>query len=83
MRDDPQVGRYDDDFYAWTQEQARLLRAGEFSAVDVANLAEEIESIGRSDRRELKLSASCADHVVAEMAPSAGRPVAKLVGNNR
>ena len=46
--------RYEDDFYAWTVEQARLLRAGELATVDAANLAEEIESIGRSDRRELQ-----------------------------
>jgi hypothetical protein len=46
--------RYEDDFYAWTVEQARLLRSGELAAVDAANLAEEIESIGRSDRRELQ-----------------------------
>ncbi len=46
--------QYEDDFYAWTVEQARLLRAGELSAVDAANLAEEIESMGRSDRRELQ-----------------------------
>lgn len=45
---------YEEDFYAWTVEQARLLREGEFSAVDVANLAEEIESLGRSDRREIR-----------------------------
>jgi hypothetical protein len=45
---------YGDDFYAWTVEQARLLRAGELSAIDVANIAEEIESMGRSDRRELQ-----------------------------
>ena len=44
---------YEEDFYAWTVEQARLLRAGEFSALDIANIAEEIESLGRSDRREL------------------------------
>lgn len=44
---------YDEDFHAWTIEQARLLRAGELAAIDVANLAEEIESMGRSDRREL------------------------------
>jgi len=46
--------QYEDDFYAWTIEQARLLRAGELSAVDAANIAEEIESMGRSDRRELQ-----------------------------
>jgi Domain of unknown function DUF29 len=45
---------YDEDFYAWTEEQARLLRSGELSAIDAANIAEEIESMGRSDRRELK-----------------------------
>jgi hypothetical protein len=44
---------YEKDFYAWTVEQAGLLRAGEFSAVDVANIAEEVESLGRRDRREL------------------------------
>jgi hypothetical protein len=42
---------YEEDFYAWTVEQARLLRSGEFSSVDVANVAEEIESLGRSDKR--------------------------------
>jgi len=44
---------YDEDFYAWTQEQARLLRAGAFSEVDASNLAEEIEDMGKSNRREL------------------------------
>jgi ribosomal protein L29 len=45
---------YESDFYAWTAEQARLLRSGELSAIDAANIAEEIESMGRSDRREIK-----------------------------
>jgi hypothetical protein len=45
---------YEEDFYAWTVEQARLLRSGQFSSIDAANLAEEIESLGRSDRRELE-----------------------------
>lgn len=45
---------YDDDFFAWTQEQARLLRAGELTDVDAENLAEEIESMGSSDRREIR-----------------------------
>ena len=44
---------YDEDFYAWTQEQARLLRTGQFSQIDVENVAEELESMGRSDKREL------------------------------
>jgi hypothetical protein len=45
---------YEEDFYAWTVEQARLLRGGDLSAIDVSNIAEEIESLGRSDRRELE-----------------------------
>lgn len=45
---------YDDDFFAWTQEQARLLRAGELVLVDAANVAEEIDDMGRSIRRELR-----------------------------
>jgi Domain of unknown function DUF29 len=45
---------YEKDFYAWTVEQARLLRAGDLSAIDAANIAEQIESMGRGDRRELR-----------------------------
>ncbi|HZK90304.1 MAG TPA: DUF29 domain-containing protein [Stellaceae bacterium] len=45
---------YDDDFFTWTQEQARLLRDGEFADIDVENLAEEVESMGRSVRRGLR-----------------------------
>jgi Domain of unknown function DUF29 len=44
---------YETDFYQWTQQQAALLRQGLLSAVDIENLAEEIESMGRSDRRSL------------------------------
>jgi hypothetical protein len=44
---------YDADFYAWTQEQAALLRQGAVHALDLTNLAEEIESLGKSDRRAL------------------------------
>jgi len=44
---------YDRDFYAWANEQARLLRAGDLSGADIANIAEEIETLGRSEKREL------------------------------
>ncbi len=44
---------YDKDFYAWTMHNAALIRQGKFSQVDVENVAEEIESMGRSDKREL------------------------------
>ncbi|WP_370512887.1 MULTISPECIES: DUF29 domain-containing protein [unclassified Acetobacter] len=44
---------YDHDFYAWTNEQARLLRAGKLSEADLEHIAEEIESMGKSEKREL------------------------------
>ena len=44
---------YDRDFYAWATEQAALLRAGRLSGADIENIAEEIESMGRSEKREL------------------------------
>jgi hypothetical protein len=44
---------YDRDFYAWSREQASLLRDGRTSEADLVNIAEEIESMGRSEKREL------------------------------
>jgi hypothetical protein len=41
---------YDTDFYTWTQTQAEALRAKDWAALDVGHLAEEIESLGQSDR---------------------------------
>jgi hypothetical protein len=46
--------RYEDDLFAWTQEQAALLRAHAASGIDWENLAEEIESMGARDRRKLE-----------------------------
>lgn len=45
---------YELDFYTWTQQQAALLRKGRFSDLDVKHLIEEIESLGRSEKRELE-----------------------------
>jgi Domain of unknown function DUF29 len=44
---------YDRDFHAWANEQAALLRSGQLSAADIDHIAEEIESMGRSEKREL------------------------------
>jgi hypothetical protein len=44
---------YDRDFHAWTTEQVALLQAGKLSEADIAHIAEEIESMGRSEKREL------------------------------
>jgi hypothetical protein len=45
---------YAQDFYAWTQQQAELLRSGKVDELDVENLMEEIESLGRQERQELR-----------------------------
>jgi hypothetical protein len=50
----PVKNHYDEDFYAWTQAQAALLREEKTSDLDYANLAEEIESLGRWDKHELE-----------------------------
>lgn len=44
---------YDTDFYAWTQQQAQLLRSGAWELLDIPNLVEEIESLGKQQRQEL------------------------------
>lgn len=48
----PESGN-DRDFYAWANEQAALLRAGKFAQADLEHIAEEIESMGKGEKREL------------------------------
>jgi hypothetical protein len=56
---DPSQGQglYERDFFAWTQQQAELLRReairGAITDLDLENLAEEIDSLGKCDRRAL------------------------------
>jgi hypothetical protein len=45
---------YETDFYSWTQEQAKLLRHQQWSKLDLPNLIEEIESLGKQQRAELR-----------------------------
>src|SRR5260370_11183378 len=45
--------RHDRDFYAWSLEQAALLRAGKVAKADLDLIAEEIESMGKTEKREL------------------------------
>ena len=42
---------YDADYYAWTADQALRLRGPRPAGLDWENLAEEVESLGRSDKR--------------------------------
>jgi len=50
----PVLNLYETDFYAWTQEQATLLRSNQWSQLDLPNLIEEIESLGKQERQELR-----------------------------
>ena len=44
---------HDTDFHAWANDQATLLRAGRYAAADMEHIAQEIESMGKSEKREL------------------------------
>ncbi len=45
---------YETDFYAWTQKQAELLKLGKWNTLDILNLVEEIESLGKQQKQELR-----------------------------
>jgi hypothetical protein len=47
------VTLYDQDFLKWTEQQAEFLQKGSWEGLDIANLVEELESLGRSEQREL------------------------------
>ncbi|RBP03472.1 uncharacterized protein DUF29 [Roseiarcus fermentans] len=44
---------YETDVVLWAQEQARLLREGAFTRLDIEHLADEIEDVGKAEQREL------------------------------
>ena len=44
---------YERDLYAWATQNAALLRGGRLAEIDRMNIAEELESMGRSERRAL------------------------------
>ena len=62
----PDGSRYDEDFYAWTQEQAELLRRGAAAAnrLDFDLIAEEIEDLGKS---ELHTVQSLCEHIIEHL----------------
>lgn len=45
---------YDQDFALWLEQVAHQLRAGDFSHLDIDHLVEELDALGRSQRREIK-----------------------------
>ena len=48
-----ELNLYDQDFFAWTQEQAKLIKEKSFDKLDFINLIEEVDSIGKREKREL------------------------------
>ena len=44
---------YEEDFLLWSEDTAAKLKARDFEHLDLENLIEEVESLGRSERREL------------------------------
>ena len=49
---------YDQDFYGWTQQQAKALEQRLVLELDWQNLREEIQALGRQEYRELVSSLS-------------------------
>jgi len=47
------LASYEEDFALWAAEQGALLRAGKLDRVDIENVAEEIESLGRNDQHQI------------------------------
>jgi len=54
----PKSPLYERDFFAWSRERAELLRAGKLAGADIEHLAEEIDSMGRAEKRELSRNVS-------------------------
>ncbi len=46
--------KYEQDFVLWLEFQAELLRQGRVHELDLENLADEVEDIGRSQRRAVE-----------------------------
>lgn len=49
-----QVSLYHTDFYDWIEETAQALRDRRWDDIDIDNLVEEVEALGRSEKRELR-----------------------------
>lgn len=45
---------YTTDFFAWTQQQAVLIKAGKWKEIDLEHLAEEVEDMGKTEKRTLE-----------------------------
>ncbi|WP_257291507.1 DUF29 domain-containing protein [Endozoicomonas sp. ONNA1] len=55
---------YDSDYYSWTCQQAKLLKEGKLNELDIENLIEEVETMGKSQYRTLK---SCIEQLLLHL----------------
>lgn len=53
VQDECSVPAYEWDLVAWAEANARLLRAGRLADIDAEHIAEELEDVGKSERRAL------------------------------
>ena len=49
-----QKSLYESDFLRWTQDTVAKLKARDFDHLDLENLIEEVETLGRSEKQELE-----------------------------
>jgi hypothetical protein len=71
----PASDLYEDDFALWAERQAAILRAGRFDELDLDNLIEEVEDLGRRERDmvESRLE-TILEHLLKLELSHAGRP---------
>jgi hypothetical protein len=74
--------RYERDFYAWAKEQAEHLKAGRVEDLDFIHLAEEVESMDISERREISKSPPSLVIACAQVGASAVAPLSRLEGRH-
>jgi len=53
LKSDQSTSLYEQDFYLWILDTAERLKNGDFGHLDLENLIDEVESLGRSEKREL------------------------------
>lgn len=51
---EPSATLYEADYYAWVHDQADALRRGDVGRLDLENLIDEVESLGRSEEHQLE-----------------------------
>jgi Domain of unknown function DUF29 len=71
---------YEEDFVAWLEDQARHARRGEIDALDLDNIAEELDGMARSDRREIRNRLTVLLAHLLKSSARPGRPSASWLG---